>query len=242
MLFRTFTLVVSLAFIAPQAQAQAQSDCADLALVLAIDSSGSISAQDFALQRQGYAAAFADPFVQSALQSAGVVDVALVLWGDSEMAPQVSPWMRIAHPDDALQVMGQLMYVPRTVSGNTGIGRGVTVALDMLEDPAQCAVRRVINVSGDGQETLTARPVNHVPLAIARQRAADMGVIINALAITRDDPDLAGWYRDHLITGSGAFVMSANDFGSFGAAIIQKLGREIAPPQLAQLVKPPVQF
>ena len=48
----------------------AQARCADLALVLAIDASGSIDAAEFALQQQGYAAAFRAPHVQSALAAA----------------------------------------------------------------------------------------------------------------------------------------------------------------------------
>lgn len=211
----------------------AQAQCADLALVLAVDSSGSIDSADYALQRQGYALAFADPTVQAALHSAGVVDVALVLWGDGEMTPQVFPWQRISAPGDAAAVAATLLYAPRKVTGNTGIGRGVSVALDLLE--AHCAYRQVINVSGDGQESRTARPRNHIPLAEVRNRATEMGVTINALAITDTVPDLAQWYADHLTTGPGAFVLEVADFGAFGAAIIHKLGREIAPPQLAVL-------
>ncbi|MGL5011563.1 MAG: DUF1194 domain-containing protein, partial [Paracoccaceae bacterium] len=177
------------------------------------------------------ATAFADPTVQAALDSAGVVDVALVLWGDSEMPPQVFAWQRISSPDDAAAVAATLLYAPRVVTGNTGIGRGVSAALDLLED--QCALRRVINVSGDGIETLSPRPRTHIPLVQARARATEMGVTINALAITQDSPGLAAWYEDHLITGPDAFVLSVADFQGFGTAIIQKLGREIAPPQLA---------
>ncbi len=214
----------------------------DLALVLAVDSSGSIDAADYSLQRQGYALAFADPTVQAALQSAGVVDVALVLWGDSEMAPQVFGWQRITGPQGAQALMATLLYVPREVTGNTGIGRGVSAALDLLEAPGNCALRKVINVSGDGVETLSPHPRNHIPLAQARDRAQAMGVTINALAITRDQPDLADWYADHLITGPASFVIAVNGYDGFATAIIQKLGREIAPPQLALMAAAPDRF
>lgn len=235
MLVRTMVTLLALA----STPMYAKADCADLALVLAVDSSGSIDAKDYALQRQGYALAFADPTVQAALQSAGVVDVALVLWGDSEMAPQVFPWQRIAGPHGADNVAAMLLYAPRHVTGNTGIGRGVWVALDLMEGSDQCAHRKVINVSGDGVETLSARPRQTVPLTAARTRATEMGVTINALAITRDEPDLAAWYQTHLITGPNAFVIAVQDFDGFATAIIRKLGREIAPPQLAALSAQP---
>ncbi len=211
--------------------AMAQADCADLALVLAVDASGSIDAEEFSLQRQGYALAFADPTVRAALQSAGTVDVALVLWGDAEIAPQTFAWQRITTAGQTETLMANLMFAPRQVTGNTGIGRGVSAALDLLE--AHCALRRIINVSGDGIESTSPRPRHNIPLVTARARADAMGVTINALAIANEQADLANWYEDHLITGPGAFVMTAASFDDFGAAIIRKLGREIAPPQLA---------
>jgi Protein of unknown function (DUF1194) len=218
----------------------AHARCADLAIVLAVDASGSINAADFALQRLGYALAFADPQVQTALQAAGTVDVALVLWGDSEMSPQIFAWHRITGPDDAAALTASLRYIPRTVTGNTGIGHGVWAALDLLSAPGVCAMRKIINVSGDGVETWSPRPRAGVPLAAARARAADLGVTINALAITQDQPGLADWYSQHLITGAQSFVIAVDGYDAFGAAIIQKLAREIAPPQLAAATAPSV--
>lgn len=60
-----------------------------------------------------------------------------------------------------------------------------------------------------------------------------MGVTINGLAITVQGGDLEGWYRDRVITGPDAFVMTATSFDAFGEAIIRKLAREIALPVLA---------
>lgn len=59
--------------------------CPDLALVLAIDASGSIDARDFTLQQAGYAAAFTNPEVLDAMAGAGMVDVAVVFWGDETL-------------------------------------------------------------------------------------------------------------------------------------------------------------
>ena len=207
--------------------------CADLALVLAIDASGSIDARDFALQQAGYAAAFADREVLAALAGAGVVDVAVVLWGDAEIAPQVLPWQRLETPEDAAGLSADLVRMPRRVTGDTGIGVGLWTALDLHEAGAACAARRVINVSGDGKESHGPNPRRHVALTVARERAARMGVTINGLAITVDVADLEGWYRDRVILGPDAFVMTATSFDAFGAAIIRKLTREIALPMLA---------
>jgi hypothetical protein len=207
--------------------------CADLALVLAIDGSGSINDRDFSLQQDGYAAAFRDPRVQSALASAGVADVAVVLWGDASMAPQILPWHRLVSPEDAVRLAQDLSDMPRRVTGDTGIGSGLWTALDLLEEGQSCALRRIINVSGDGVESFGARPVRQVSLAVARDRAKAMAVTINGLAITTEDDQLQDWYRARVISGPEAFVMTAASFEAFGEAIIRKLSREITLPVLA---------
>jgi hypothetical protein len=211
----------------------ASSPCADLALVLAIDGSGSIGSEDFALQQTGYARAFTDRRVLDALRSAGTVDVAVVLWGDEEMSVQVMPWRRLAGPGDAVALAAAIGELPRGVTGDTGIGRGIWAALDLLDEGQSCAARRIINVSGDGQESVVPRTRRHVPLTLARARAEAAGVTINGLAITKAVADLDGWYRDRVIAGPDAFVMTINSFEAFGEAIVRKLVREIALPTLA---------
>jgi hypothetical protein len=210
-----------------------RAECADLALVLAIDASGSIDPPEFVLQQAGYANAFRSRRVQGALAEAGVVDVAVVLWGDTEMVPQVLDWQRLDRAMDADVLAGRIAGLARQVTGDTGIGSGLSVALDLLDGPGQCAARLMVNISGDGVETVGARPRRMVPLALARTRAEAMGVTVNALAITTDVTDLAGWYRDRVITGPGAFVMQVAGFDSFGEAIIEKLAREIRPQAMA---------
>lgn len=66
------------------------------------------------------------------------------------------------------------------------------------------------------------------------------GITINALVILNaqllpGNPDhqnprggLANYYRDNVIGGPGAFVVEADDFNSFGQAIVKKLITEIA--------------
>jgi Protein of unknown function (DUF1194) len=208
--------------------------CADLALVLAIDGSGSINDRDFALQRGGYAAAFANPRVLEALAGAGVVDVAVVFWGDGEMSPQILPWRRVDDARDAAALAGDIAATPRRVTGDTGIGRGLWTALDLLEEGRACAARQVINVSGDGRESFGPRPRQTLGLTIARDRAEAMGVTVNGLAITTQDADISEWYRARVITGQDAFVLTANSFDAFGDAIVRKLVREIALPMVAQ--------
>ncbi|MGL6211190.1 MAG: DUF1194 domain-containing protein [Paracoccaceae bacterium] len=207
--------------------------CADVDLVLAIDASGSIDPAEFALQQRGYSSAFRSADVQHALLSAGIVDVAVVLWGDSEMSSQVLPWFRIADPQSADVFAARLDGLFRKVTGNTGIGNGLSTALDLLEMPGQCGWRKIVNVSGDGRESFVARPRYPIRLSEARDRATDLGVVVNALAIENEVLDLADWYTGQLITGPGAFVMQVDGFDAFAEGIALKLVREVGPPNLA---------
>lgn len=210
-----------------------QARCADLALVLAIDGSGSIDAGEFVLQQSGYADAFRSPKVQAALKGAGTVDVAVVLWGDSAIPVQVMPWQRLDHAAGAGQLAQMIETAPRRVNGNTAIGTGLWVALDLLEDPARCADRSVINVSGDGVESLGPRPDSVITLRQSRARATAAGVTINALAISGGNERLVDWFRQSVVTGPDSFVMQVKFFSDFADAIAEKLAREIRAPALA---------
>jgi hypothetical protein len=231
--FRATALAVAL--LSPAA---AGARCADLALVLAIDASGSIDAQEFAMQMTGYATALTDADVVSAFRGAGDTEVAVVLWGDQEIAPQVIPWRRIAGLPDLSGVARDILALDRRVTGDTGIGRGLDTALDLLERQG-CAARRVVNVSGDGTESTRPRGGNQVTLVVARKRAEVMGVTVNGLAILNEKRDLDAWYRARVMTGAGAFVMDVASLRDFRDALVRKLVREISTPAVAAAERRP---
>src|SRR5262249_58349890 len=96
------------------------------------------------------------------------------------------------------------------------------------------ATRHTIDVSGDGTNN-AGREVK-----LARDEALAKGVTINGLVILSDrqvpwnaehtNPPggLELYYRENVVGGPGAFVMVAEDFQSFGRAIIKKMIAEIA--------------
>jgi hypothetical protein len=217
----------------------AAATCADVALVLAIDASSSVKEDEFALQLQGYAQAFRSPRVQAVLSDAGIVDIGAVLFSDTEIGLQVLPMMRLHSASGAEELAVRLEEMPRPLAGNTGIGVAVMAAISLLEAPGACAHRRLINLSGDGPESMAPRRRASVSTAAARQRAENLGITINALAIQSDVPDLDQWYRTRLITGPGAFVMEVDGFESFSHVIELKLLREIGPEPLASLHRAP---
>lgn len=228
MIFRR--LVPCLLALVPLTAAQAQAtptDCADVAVVFAIDASGSITDTDFHLQTAGHYLALNHPDVLAALSAAGTVDLAAVFWADSAFAPQVIDWTRVRTAEDARRFGRKLVATPRRVTGNTDIGTGLTAALDLIEDSERCAHRAVIDLSGNGRATTLGRIARGVPLALARQRADDLGVTINALAISTEDAGLGDYFRRHVTTGFDAFVMEAESLQAYPEALARKLAREL---------------
>lgn len=224
---RLGSLAACVAALTATRPAVAEARCADLALVLAIDASGSVSNDEFSEQIRGYAAALTTDRVLAAFQDAGVVDVAVVLWADSAFGAQVIPWHRLDGRASVDQFAAGLLATQRQVSGNTDIGVGIRAALDLFNSPGQCAERQVIDISGDGRASIMARRQNHIALAPVRREAIDRGIVINALAITSREPHLADYYRSNVAGGLGAFVMEVADMASFEEALSQKLKKEL---------------
>ncbi len=203
----------------------------DLELVLAIDASDSVDAGEYRLQLQGTAAGFRDPAVIQAIGSgpAGRIAVAIVLWADPTKPVRASDWSILASARDAESFARQIEAIPRSVGGGTGIGAAVAEAVRMIETNNISALRRVVDVSGDGLET-TARDEGILVVSRARAMARRRGVTVNGLAILSDLPGLNLWYAANVTAGPGSFVISARDFHDFERAMRTKLLREISPP------------
>ena len=56
-----------------------------------------------------------------------------------------------------------------------------------------------------------------------------VGATINGMAIISEEPYLENYFRKNVVGGPGAFVMTADDYDTFGEAIRRKLLRELAP-------------
>jgi hypothetical protein len=214
-------------FLAFSSFAAAADEAVDLELVLAIDASSSVDESEWALQMQGYAAAFRDSRVTAALASGPNkrIGVAVVVWADATVPKWESPWFVLATPADGERFAAFMESTGRSVFGGTGIGAGIAAAIRKLERNGMTAPRQVVDVSGDGRETPPRENVVLIPMANAMARAR--GVTVNGLAILNDDPDLARWYRNNVVAGRGSFVMTAADYQDFTQAIVAKLIREI---------------
>jgi hypothetical protein len=202
-------------------------EAVDLELVLAIDGSSSVDEDEFALQMNGYAAAFRDARVQEAIVSGPrhAIAVSVLIWADATVPKSSTPWFALAGPADAETFATLMAGLPRGTEGGTGIGSGIAAAMRRLDRNSFVAPRQVVDVSGDGRETPARELVVTMPMAHAMARAR--GVTVNGLAILNEQPDLARWYRDNVIAGPGSFVMRAADYHDFAEAITRKLIKEI---------------
>ncbi|WBV41784.1 DUF1194 domain-containing protein [Pseudoroseomonas cervicalis] len=197
----------------------------DVALVLAIDASGSIGEAEFRLQREGCAEAVTHPAVLAAIRGGplGRVAIAMVEWGAPGAAETVLGWHAVSDAESAALLAAGLLAAPRSRQSWNAIGDAIDHAAALLADCPHEATRRVIDLSGDGPDMRGRRPA-----ALARDAAVESGITINALAILTGRPDLAEQYRDTVIGGPGAFVQPAEGRADFARALRAKLVREIA--------------
>ena len=235
---RALVLLTALAAsFAETQQSSAQStQQVDLLLVLAADVSRSVDHQKFMLQREGYAAAVSDSRVLDSIRSGpnGKIAICFVEWSGSGAQKVVVDWSAIDGAATARRFGDQLVEAPRSFADRTSISGGIDFAATLFAKAPFAATRKTIDLSGDGTNN-AGRDVR-----LARDEVVATGITINGLVILSDNkmpwnPEhtnppggLEKYYRDNVIGGPGSFVVAAEDFESFGRAIIRKMIAEIA--------------
>lgn len=197
----------------------------DLQLVLAVDASGSVNDARFELQKQGYADAFRHPRVTAAIRSgpARAIACTMMQWTGPAMQVHAVPWTLLDGEAAALAFADAIEAAPRQLfGGGTSISGAIDQGLRLLAASPFRATRRIIDVSGDGSNN-RGRPAGE-----ARDAAVARDVRINGLPILALEPGLDAYYRDHVVGGPGAFVIAAESYETFAAAILNKLILEIA--------------
>ncbi len=195
----------------------------DLALVLAIDCSYSVDANEYALQMKGTAQALMAPEVLQAVAGGLRKQVALsaFLWSEPTNHFMLVPWQLLRGPEDALAIGQMFLRVPRDVPrGTTATGSALLFAQSLL-DSAPRALRHVIDISTDGECNEGPKVESVRDVVVAR------GTVINGLAITTDSADLDDYMAKSVIGGDQSFVLKANDFEAYGHTLRIKLFREI---------------
>jgi hypothetical protein len=241
-MIRTGKALLILIFLAAFSAVAAAAEQVDLLLVLAADVSRSVDSAKFQLQREGYAAAVSDPRVLETIRSGrnGRIALTYVEWSGVGSQRVVIDWTAIGDAESAKGFGDRLLEAPRSFADRTSISGAIEFAMAQLARAPYESARRTIDISGDGTNN-AGRDV-----ALARDEALAQGVTINGLVIFSETPlawnpdhtnppgGLDNYYRDHVVGGPGAFVLAAQNFSSFGQAIIKKMIAEVAqaePPR-----------
>jgi hypothetical protein len=197
----------------------------DLALLMALDCSASVTFEEFNLMAGGCGAALRAPEVLAGLTggAAGASLCALLLFSSPDAQAVSVSWTRIATQADLEQFAADVENTPRLVMpGTTAIGSALAAAGALLQILPVPARRRVIDVVSDGGANDGPAPQ---PI---RDRLVDAGVTINGLCVLHEEPDLVATFTATIIGGPGAFAEQCQDYDGFADAMRRKLQREIA--------------
>lgn len=217
----------------------------DLELLLAVDISGSIDADEARLQREGYARALIDKDVIKAIRGGihGRIAIAYFDWSDSYVQNQIMDWTLIEDEASARRVAQYLLDAQTRTARRTSITGAINHAIPRFGSGAYKGLRRVLDISGDGPNN------DGGPIDLARDKAVSSGIVINGLVILNGKQntwgfpqleDLDRYYEGCVIGGPGSFVVVAEGFDSFHEAVRRKLILEIAtapavPPAWQQI-------
>jgi Ca-activated chloride channel homolog len=196
----------------------------ETALLLSIDVSGSIDGGDYRLQTEGLAYALSDPEVVEALVRDQVA-LAVVQWSGTDQQALVLPWQRMLASEAVTRFANQAADLPRAFNGSdTAVGEGLRFAAAQFATVPDCR-RKVIDVSGDGQENAGFTD------AQARAEAIEAGLMINAIAIEEPGPafPITSYYRRWIISPDG-FVVTARGLQDYAETLRLKLLRELTQP------------
>lgn len=193
-----------------------------LALVLALDVSSSVDAEEYALQRDGLAAALNSDGIRSAiLDGSGHISMAIYEWSGRRQSEIVSDWVALRENADIDEIIDTLQSAPRSHTRfPTAMGYALGFGATLLRHGPDCD-RQVIDVSGDGQNN------DGFPPHLAYKNFPFTDVTVNGLAVLGGAPDVLDYFQREVRFGSGAFVETSPGYAGYREAMTRKLFREI---------------
>ena len=206
--------------------AHATSEC-KLALVLAIDVSGSVNWEEYRLQMRGLSAALRAPDIAHAIRFPGNKGImaTVVQWSGEPHQRSIVSWSYLSTQQSIADFAAEVDAAERAyVNFSTAIGNALTFSAGQFGQLPRKCTRRVIDVSGDGRSN------EGVEVTEVRNAVVASGITINGLAIKGADEGLPAYYRQSVVGGPNAFVLTADSFRDYPETIRRKLLREIAPP------------
>jgi len=212
----------------------------DVNIATGLDTSYSVTPAEEWIERTGVALGLSSPeFVEAVLTGAhGRAGVAVFTWSSAGF-PLLIGWTLLDSKDDAMAVAQRLeatpLIAPDAFPVAPGPGRpgmdpfgkprmtDLSAALDfgrlLLAGAPFQAERSVLNIVANGHDNVGEGPV------AARDRAVEAGIMLNGVVLN-DDPDLAEYFRDQVIGGPGAFVLTVGTQGALARTMAEKFVRD----------------
>lgn len=219
------SLIIALSLLASPAAA------CRLALVLAMDVSSSVDANEDRLQRGGLAAALLAPEVQTAFfASPEPVALAAFEWSGRSHQTDLLDWTLIRSPSDLIAAAATIGQSTRVAAGlPTAVGHALAYASVKLDTGPSCLFE-TIDMAGDGVNNDGFGP------QITYATFPFDAVTVNGLVIADQTEETLLYYETEVIRGPGSFVETAQGFLDFEAAMRRKLVRELSAVVTGQLL------
>lgn len=203
----------------------------DVAIVLAVDRSRSMDAEEILLQRSGYIEALNSAIVLKAIADGDLGRIAMtyVEWSNAEDQQVIVPWTLIDGSTAAHEFSTQIKRSIIVSHQKTSISNSLAFSATLFEHSPFLAQRRVIDISGDGPNNSGG------PVLAARDAVLARGITINGLPLMINGkvdqntlPDLDKYFEYCVIGGLGSFVLPVFGWEQFPQSIQEKLAIEIA--------------
>lgn len=201
----------------------------DANLITGLDISDSVSAEDMRLELEGMAQALRSPEFLAAIQGgrSGRIGFAVFAWHHNRF-PEVVPWTLIATEDDTERVARAIearlqVDVEREARAQeefyagrlTDLSQAIDHAADMLRTAPYAARRSIVNIVGNGEDNVAE------DAQVARDRSVEQGIVVNGVVLG-SDPALLDYYRQQVVGGPGAFVLSARNPAAMAELMTRK--------------------
>jgi hypothetical protein len=200
----------------------------DVELVLAVDISRSMDAEEFALQRAGYVAALRHPDFVRAVRAGQHGRIALTYfeWAGTVREETQLPWQVIDSAETAEAFAAALENRPVRSFRGTSISSALVFGASLFDGNASEGYRKVIDISGDGPNNIG------LPVTTARDAAVMRGITVNGLPIlvrpSFTVSELDRYYAECVTGGPGSFVLPIKNASEFATAIRRKLILEVS--------------
>lgn len=199
-----------------------------LALLLAIDVSSSVDAQEDILQRGGLASALISPEVQAAfLASPDPVALAAYEWSGRYNQEILLDWTLITSVED-LVIAAETIGLSKRSHNDfpTAMGYALGYGANLFRSAPPCLFQ-TLDMAGDGANNEGFGP-KQAYAEFEFDRVTVNGLVINA-ADYEAEVDLIPYYQNNVLHGPGAFLEIAQGFDDYARAMRRKLEREVKP-------------